>query len=205
MATMQTYTCPWCGTHYTEHRANCTNCGGALPVRTALTAGPLPPPPPRAVPSEFVRRVRYANRVYTVLGQVFSGLGVALGVIFLAVGAVTPVVVMLVLGVVFFAVFGGIGVAFLTYSRRKISRQLAAITQGVATGGVIEDVFVDMSVRVNHRSPTKVEYSFSVGGVRWTGSAHAWQPDPEMVRGAPVHVVYVVDNPGQSSLFPPVA
>lgn len=205
MANMQTYICPWCGTHYTEHRANCTNCGGTLPARTALTAGPLPPAPPRTVPSEFVRRIRHANRVYTILGQVFSGLGVALGVIFLTVGVVTPVVVMLVLGVVFFAVFGGIGVAFLTYSRRKISRQLTAITQGSATSGVIDAVYLDTSISVNNRSPTKVEYSYQVNGGRWTGAAHAWQPDPEMVRGAPVHVVYVVEDPGQSSLFPPLA
>ena len=37
------------------------------------------------------------------------------------------------------------------------------------------------------------------------GAAAAWNPDDTLQPGAPIYVVYLVADPGRSSIYPPLA
>ena len=97
------------------------------------------------------------------------------------------------------------GLAVLAYGRRSQNRRLRALIDGVAAAGQVVDVYVDQSVQVNGRSPWRVVYTFVVDGIHHEGGAHTFTPDEDYAPGVPVFVVYVADDPGQNSLYPPLA
>jgi hypothetical protein len=196
--------CPWCATAYLHYQSHCTTCGGQIPLRSHLSAGDPPPPPPRTLPAEFVRRIRKTASFETIFGAIFGGVGVLIGLIFVPVGIGAGLLLFVGLGLLFTLVFAGIGFAVLAYGRRKVNRALAALERGVAVIGRIESVELDYSVRVNQRHPWSVTYSFVANGVRQVGSQQAWHPDEETQSGAPVYVLFLPEDPGNSSLWPPV-
>jgi hypothetical protein len=200
----QPQVCPWCGTVYQEYRPNCMNCGGALPHRDLRSAGDPPPPPPRQLPAEFVRRARSASRFELIFGSIFGGIGVLLGLVFIPIGIASAIPVFLILGPIFLLVFGGIGFGALYWGRRRSSRLITVLAEGLAAPGTIEDIDVDVSVQVNGRSPWKVQYAFEVNGVRFAGAQQMWNRDPELAPGTRVHVVYMPQAPGINSVYPPL-
>ena len=111
----------------------------------------------------------------------------------------------LLLGLIFGAVFGGIGGAVLYTGRRRSRNLLQVLSEGVAAAGKVEEVEVDYSVSVNDRHPWRVGYSFVVDGIRHAGSGRAWNPDDTLQPGAPIYVVYLVVDPGRNSIYPPLA
>jgi hypothetical protein len=197
--------CPWCATTYMHHQSHCTTCGGQIPLRSHLSAGEPPPPPPRTLPAEFVRRIKKSASFETIFGAIFGGVGVLIGLIFVPVGITTGLLLFIGMGLLFTLIFGGIGFAVLAFGRRRVDRALAALERGTTVIGRIESVELDESVSVNQRHPWSVVYTFVANGTRQMGSQRAWHPDEETQAGAPVYVVYTPEDPGNSSLWPPVA
>lgn len=200
-----TVVCPWCGTVYERYQPNCSNCGGVLPNRDSRSPGAAPPPPPRQLPPEFVRRARRASQFAMLFGTIFAAVGGGLAILFAVLGAALGMWLFVFLGGTLGGLFFLAGLAVLAYGRRSRSRRLRALVEGVAAPGQVVDVYVDQSVQVNGRSPWRVVYTFSAGGVQYEGGAHTFTPDEEYEPGVPVYVVYVADDPGQNSLYPPLA
>src|ERR1041384_6578415 len=76
-------TCAWCGAKYATYQEKCHNCGGLLPHPPGDDAGPEPPPPPRQLPPEFVRRVRFKDNAFFIIGAIGLGFGLLFGGIFI--------------------------------------------------------------------------------------------------------------------------
>lgn len=180
------------------------NCGGKLPHRDLRSAGEAPPQPPRQLPAEFVRRARQTTRFELIFGSIFGGVGLVLGLVFIPVGLASGILVFLILGPLFLLVFGGIGFGALAWGQRRSKRLLQALEEGVSAPGRIEEIYVDESVQVNGRSPWKVRYAFEAGGVRYDGAQQMWNRDPALVPGTQVHVVYMPNDPGVNSVYPPL-
>ena len=202
---MQPIVCPWCGTTYANHQPNCSNCGGVLPHRDGQSAGPPPPPPPRQLPREFVRRARHSSQFELIFGGIFAGVGLFVGLVFTLIGLTTGEWLFVAIGLPIGLLFGGVGFGVLFFGRRRSRRLLKALAEGTATSGTITEVYVDNTIQVNGRSPWKVVYAFTANGAPQDGSGQAWHADPTLAAGAPVHVVYLPGDPGQNSLYPPLA
>lgn len=202
----QVIVCPWCGTVYQQYQPNCSNCGGVLPHRDATSAGDPPPPPPRQLPKEFARRVRRAHQFQFLFGGIFAAVGTILGGSFLLIGLVKSApIVFPILGIVFLLVFGGIGYGVLFAGMQGSRAKLKALSEGASALGTIDDIFLDNSIEMNGRLPWKVMYSFTANGGRQTGGQHLWQPDYSLEPGFPVYVVYLPEDPGNNSIYPPLA
>jgi hypothetical protein len=200
-----TVACPWCGTVYPQYQPNCSNCGGVLPHRDGASPGASPPAPPRQLPYEFVRRARRSSQFAMVFGAIFAAVGGFLALVFVILGAAVGMWEFALLGGGMGGLFFIAGLAVLGFGRRSQNRRLRALLDGIATVGQVVDVYVDQSVQVNGRSPWRVVYAFDVEGVRHEGGAHTFTPDEEYAPGVPVYVVYVAEDPGQNSLYPPLA
>jgi hypothetical protein len=174
-----------------------------LPQRDQTSPGAPPSVPPRQLPKEFVRRIRRAHQFQFLFGTIFAVVGTALGVAFLPVGIMTGMVVFLILGTVFLLVFGGIGYGVLLSGVRSSRIKLKALTDGLTASGTVDEIFLDSSIKVNNRSPWKVNYSFTVNGQRYTSGQHMWHADDSLEAGFPIYVVYLPEDPGQNSIYPP--
>jgi hypothetical protein len=110
---------------------------------------------------------------------------------------------------VLFALFGipflvgGIVMAVMGLSRAR--RTIRALTWGRWAPGTISDVYHDTSVEINGRSPWALVYAFDVAGQEYSGTARTWdRSTSEREPGQPIHVLYLSEDPDQSTVFPPV-
>ncbi len=207
-------TCPWCGTSYTEFRSKCSSCGASLPLppRTVPIAVDeeweqdlaVPPPPPRAVPHNYVWRLLSADAksvvglILTPIGAVFAPLGLMLtltvvaapvGIPFLAVG--TP---MLIAGLLLFA-----------RSYQAAQQATNVLATGEAVLGRIVEVDENLSVSINGRHPWRIRYQFPVEGHELEGTVHTLQPPgPGQQPGRPTYVLIAPGNPTQNTIYPPL-
>jgi len=181
------------------------NCGGVLPHRDHESAGDPPPPPPRPLPKEFVRRARRSSQFELIFGGIFAGVGTFLAVVFTIIGIAAALWVFVLIGPLIFLVFGGIGFGVLFWGRWRSNRLIQVLAHGVAAEGVIDDVYIDNTIQVNGRSPWQVHYSFKSNDVWHNGSQHAWQRDGALHPGIKVYVVYLPQDPGVNSIYPPLA
>jgi hypothetical protein len=152
-----------------------------------------------------VRRIRFTRNVFLLVGVVFLGVGGLMGPIFLIVGLAGGKGLFAVLGLVFTAVFGGLGLVLALKGHRDAMSVLRSFQFGRAAQGTIRSVYYDTSVRINQRSPWALEYSFEAGGRSVSGKARSWDDSVQGRQpGQPVHVLYLEEDPEQNTIYPPV-
>jgi membrane protein implicated in regulation of membrane protease activity len=201
-------TCPWCGTNYTSFQPNCDNCGGSLPLppETAPTPSaaslPAPPPTPRNVPQRAVWHILFSDAwavsslIFLLLGLIFTVVGIPLTVSLVAAFVGIP--------------FAGIGLLFLcgglailAWRYRVSDRIVDLLREGDAVVGEIVSVVQNYHVRVNGRYPWTVEYDYEVDGALYGGKVTTLsQPDLSQHPGSPVYILFMRDDPAQSTIYP---
>jgi len=201
-------TCPWCGTNYTSFQPNCDNCGGSLPLPPEMAPSPpakslvSPPPPPRHVPRQALWHIMFSDgwaisaSIFSLLGLVFVVVGVPLTVSLVAALVGLP---FLGLGLVFLA--GGI--AILVWRYQTAQETVEVLREGEAVVGEIVSVIQNYQVRVNGRYPWTVKYDYEVDGRLYGGKVTTLsRPDLSQEPGTPAYVLFMPDDPGQSTIYP---
>jgi hypothetical protein len=177
---MAIVTCPWCETQIPNPSfTNCPNCGGTLSFSDGNNPGPPPPLAPRELPAKFIKKVKYSNNVWTILGIVF-----------------TATVVLSILGIIFWR-----------KGLRMANAELNPLMNGTSTHGTITSVDENSAVKINGRSPFVIDFVFNANGRQMTGSVGNLfdQSSRSKKTGDKVWVVYMPDDPEQSSIWPPLA
>ena len=201
-------TCPWCGTSYETFQPNCDNCGGSLPLPSA---GPptaatdslrVPPPPPRRLPRNHVRRSLLTDGwaimagVFTLLGAIFGLVGITL----------TITIVAALVGVPFAgmgALFLAFGVPILIWRYGEAQQTAEVLREGEAALGEIVSVSQNRYVRGNRRHPWRIVYRFEAQGRGHEGKISTLsRPDLSQQPGRPVYVLFSHSDPGRNTIYP---
>ena len=199
-------TCTWCGTRYTQHQRNCTNCGGPLPGPTPPDPGPEPPPAPRSIPNAYIRRLYLTGNVPNLIGGIFAVVGalVSGGMLWMTYMVGPEVAWSALSGLIFV----GVGGLLLVVGVRRARNQLHALRDGVAVRGEIVDLHQDTTESINGRHPWAIVYHYDVGGRIHEGKVKSWDRAGSVMAlyavGSPVHVLYVRGRPERSALYPPI-
>ena len=205
----QMVTCPWCGTNYVRFQANCNNCGGPLPFPTQdsvrLSADlATPPPAPRDLNTRTIWRTLLTDGwaivagVFILLGTIFGLVGAGLTVTLVAAFVGLP---FLGLGVLFLA--PAVPMALWRYDGAR--RTVDVLRLGDAAQGRIAEVYENRFVRVNHRHPWVISYSFQVDGHTYEGKATTLRtPNQRQQPNQPVVVLYLPQEPSQNTIYPPI-
>jgi hypothetical protein len=201
-------TCPWCGTNYTAFQPSCDKCGGSLPLppETApipSTASlPAPPPPPRNVPQRAVWHILFSDAwavsslIFSLLGLIFTVVGIPLAVSLVALFVGIPFT-----GIGLLFLGGGIGIMVWRY--RVSDRTVNLLQEGDAGVGDIVSVSMNYQLTINGRHPWTVEYDYEVDGALYGGKVTTLStPDLSQQSGSPVYVLYMPDDPAQSTIYP---
>ena len=176
-----------------------------MPALPGLEAGDPPPPTPRTVPKLFERKIRYTSNVSFMAGAILFGVGLLQGLAFTMIGATTGMTAFVWVGPGIMILLGGLGASFLLHGRSKAGGVLKAFRDGRAVVGRIVDVHRDTSIKVNGRSPWAILYAFNAGGGEVEGKAQSWDVGAQAHKpGRAVHVLYVPNEPENSTLWPPV-
>jgi len=165
---------------------------------------PAPPPAPRDFRSGYILR-----KLLTDAWAIVAGVFFLLGSWFTLFS-----VVWTILSVDVFAglLFAGLGMLFLAVTlptliwRYKNAQQtLNVLRMGEATLGSIVDVYEDFRVKVNNRNPWTTTYRFQVFDRDYEGKTTTLRtPGLRQQPGQPVYVLYLKDDPGQNTIYPPV-
>lgn len=201
-------TCPWCGTNYLRFQSNCKNCGGILPLPGVDTAGDAaveygspPPPAPRVISDQYVRRIMWtdgwavASGIVALLGAIFTGLG-----ILLTLGIVTAFVGIPFVG--FGVVMLAISSPILLRRRRAAQQTVEVLREGEVTEGEITEVRQNYTVRKNLQHPWIIGYRFQMNGKAYTGAVSSYNRPEELRPGRPVYVIYLPDAPEHNAIYP---
>ena len=178
--------CGWCGTTNTDvARTNCVNCGGPLPPPPTLTVddpGAPPPPAPRQIPEKYRWRVMLWKNVLVMIGAIFT--------IVFCWSIIFPI----------------IGIPLWIIGHRRAQGKLAALERGLPGRAELLGVERDHSVKINGRSPWRIEYLFEDrSGQLHEGWQHTWQAQhTRRPVGEKFWVVYLPEDPEQNSIWPPV-
>ena len=176
-------TCPWCETQIPDTSfTNCPNCGGTLSFSQGSDPGPRPPNAPRELPKKFIKKIKYTNNVWTILGIVFT------------------------FAFIWTIVLSIVGIIFWRKGLRIAREELNPLMNGNAVHGTITNVSQNTSVKVNGRSPTTIEFSFEANGQKMTGDVGNLFDQASLMKrpGDKIWVVYMPDDPNQSSIWPPL-
>ena len=171
--------CPWCETEIPNPViTNCPNCGGPLSFSRGNDPGQRPPNAPREIPKLFIKKIKYSNNVWTILGIAFS----------------------------FTLVLTIPGIIFWRKGLRMAQHELNPLMNGTVAHGTITSVRENTSVRINGRSPYVIEFTFDAAGQKMTGNVGNLfdENSREKKPGDKVWVVYMMDDPKQSSIWPPL-
>ncbi len=167
-----------------------------MPPLPGMELGPPPPSAPRALPNGFAFRQRVTGNIMTVVGAGFLTIG----------SLFTWAMLVAKPWVALFPGFFALGGFFMTrQGLLHAGKVLRAFRTGVAVEGRVASVSSDMSTTVNGRHPLKLTYHFAVGGHEHEGVVVSWDSTIEnRMSGQPLWVLYVEDDPAQSTLYPPV-
>ena len=165
----------------------------------------VPLPAPRDVPPGYTRGVLLTSGwtitagVLSLLGFIFTGLGLILTAVFNLIGLDVPIgVPFMSIGLILLVV----GLPILAW-RYGQARQMARVFElGEATSGNVLRVHQKQSVRVNRRHPWVITYQFRMLGQEYSGQ-HTTLSDsgPELNPGQLVYILYLRDNPEWNILY----
>lgn len=179
--------CGWCETRNPPDRAACVNCGG--PLRTLSAAQEAPPPPaPRPIPAEFVRR---AIREDAWFGGAFAAIGGGMSLLFLCAA---PFFLPILLGLPITLLFVAIGAGIAYAGWRRAQGRVAVLREGAVAPGAVSSV-------VREGDGWRLTFRFDAGGAARERSVLSH--DPEITRFAPGFPVHVVHLGADSDVWPP--
>lgn len=189
-------TCGWCGTSYAQWQSKCDSCGGPLPPQPGMGIGPAPPSAPRQLPKGFAFRVKW-SRNFPVLAGLFcciiSSLMLTAMVSAKTWFAVVP------------ALFVFLGICLFWSGRKRAVGIIRAFRRGSLSEGSIVSVRLDTTQSVNGRHPWKLTYQFPVEECLHEGTLVSFDSTVgNRGGGQPVWVLYMPDDPSQSTMYPPV-
>ena len=192
------FTCGWCGVHYSEWQSQCSSCGGDLPP-AGDELGPPPPPTPRVLPRGYrVRQVWSAN-FNVIFGSVFFIAGTALTVLFATVKSWV---------VIFPALFALGGLSALIRGLSQARRTLRSFRSGEVAEGVFSSIAKDPMYAGQNSggAPWIVKYTFNTGSQKCEGTFSTIEDSTQALikAGKPVWVLYVKEDPSQSTIYPPL-
>jgi len=177
--------CAWCRSQFIDNTLiNCTNCGGTLEYSKSNSSesGPKPPLAPRELPKKFVRRIKYTGNVMTIIGMVFT--------------------------IPFFwtVIFPIIGIFCWRKGIKEANDELIPLEHGTPVLGEITSIQKDHTKVINGRSPFTVEFLFNVGSQKYSGSVGNIFDNVDQLKqkGDKIWVVYMLDDPELSSIWPPM-
>jgi len=202
-------TCPWCGTNYQTFQSNCDRCGGplALPAEASpASAGaadlPVPPPAPRPVADSYAWKLVWSDGwgvlgfVLSILGVVFTLVGLGLTVVLITAFVGVPFVVLGLL----LLIPGGI---LLSARYQRGLRTVSVLRAGEPATGQITRVEQNMAVRVNNQHPWKIAYQFRVRDLPYEGQVTTLNtPSAALQPGQAARVLYLAQAPQYNSLYP---
>ena len=197
-------TCPWCGQRNLADSLECRKCGGPLPVKAGAPLGAAPPPPPRALPKGYKKRMLWKDSPLTLIGSIFTALGAIMGCIFSIIALAAGVIFMLIGSFIgfLFLVIGGI--ALYTGIQQGLSK-IRPYEMGHSAIGEITEIYQDTTITVNGRHPWAVLYRFEIGGIPYEGKARTWNYAPKLKSvGDKVYVLYLSESPDKNALYPPL-
>ena len=184
-------TCPWCGTYYAIHptTTNCKNCGGILPKGNSKELGEKPSLPPRQLPKKFKQKVMLWKNTKAFIGFIFIIVGI-------------PTIIAFGFGLIFCI----LGFFLFKSGRAEGKEKIMALENGIATEGEILDVSFDTSESINGRNPYQIRYIFAdKNGQQQMDTVKSWDDNNAFrEKGDKIWVVYVPENPQQSSPWPPM-
>lgn len=192
--------CGWCGSDAAAGATNCARCGG--PLGSALGAGPRPPDAPRDLPARFVRRELVTGNTGVWFGAAWCALTGIFPALFTVLSCANPVMAPAALLSLVFPVPGVI-IGVVGY--RKARRRVDVLRHGRSATGTVDGAGPDTSVTVNGAHPWKLQYLFDADGRRLAGAVSSLDPGARAFAvGAPVHVVYLPEDPERNDLWPPL-
>ncbi len=180
---MAVLVCSWCEIVVPDATfTNCPNCGGPLPLSNGTDPGPIPPAAPRILPDKFVKRVKYYNNAYTMIGIIFT------------------------IPFCWTIIFPIIGVFLWKKGIRIANEELNPLMNGAHVHGTITSVSQDTSIQINGKSPYQVEFLFEFQGRSIAGDVgNLFDPIVLMKNpGDKIWVVFLPEDPNQSSVWPPM-
>jgi len=174
--------CGWCGqSNPRDQESLCAKCGGPLPAAPGADPGAEPPPVPRTLPADYVKRLRYTKNAVTIVGIVIT--------VILFWSLILPV----------------LGVALWITGLKRAKRKMMALESGETVRGRLLNVTRDTSVQKKGRHPWRIAVAYDTPKGEYVGEIEAWDPAQAGRRsGDPVWVVYVKEEPDLFALWPPL-
>ena len=167
--------------------------------------GPLPPPGPRELPKGYARKLMLSGNPMGIVGLIFLGVGLLILAIFPTVGIFTGLWLFLLIGGLLGLIFAGLGGTFSAIVYRNGMRKIRPYKDGVLAEGEVLTVRKDFTTTVNGRNPYIVEYFFRRDGQPFEGRCTTWSNLAiDLEKGHPLHILYLVEDPNQSVVYPPL-
>ena len=197
--------CPWCTQRNNQADLECRKCGGPLPTMSGSDPGPNPPLPPRTLPQGYKQKMMFRNSPLTLIGIIFFFVGFPLGIIFTIVGLIPGMWLMIVIGGGIGGLFTLLGIGMGYFGIQQGLKKIRPFEHGHATIGEIVEIYQDTSISVNGRFPWAVIYTFRFQGIEFEGKAISWNRAVQnhAVKDR-VHVLYLMNDPEQSVIYPPL-
>jgi hypothetical protein len=161
---------------------------------------PQPPPAPRQIADKFIWNLMLTNGwviaggVFAFIGGIFSVVGLSLTVAIFTAFVGIP---FLLMGIVF---FGG-GLAVILWRYQETQKTIDVLRNGQPANGQIADMQENLNVRVNHRHPWMITYTFQTNGQTYQGNVSTLRR-PDFRTGQQVCVLYLPQNPDYNALYP---
>lgn len=167
-----------------------------MPPQPGEGLGPPPPPVPRPLPKGFEFREKWSRNILACIGGLFFLIGSFIFLVFLLLG--------LLIGTPLPLLFMILGFVMLWIARRHAARTLKAFKRGTAVEGKVVSVAQDQSQTLNGAHPWKLIYHFPVGAQLHEGNVVSWDSTiTARSAGQPLWVLYLPEDPGQNTLYPP--
>lgn len=176
-------------------------------MSSAFRSQPLrAPEPPREVHSASAQNTASAGRLRRLFGVIWGSVGLGLALVFSAVGTLAGNTALLSIGTALagaFALAGAIVWAFGAGARRGAHELLR---NGIEAEGEVVGVRVEPRMRMNGRSPWRVEYVFpDARGEPVRAHMLSWDPAPPTLKaGDSVVVLHDPKRAARSILWTPL-
>ena len=167
-----------------------------MPPPPGRELGPPPPDAPRQLPRGFALRSLLTGNVTTILGCAFLGFAV---VMISAMITKPSVTLAMPLGI-FLA-----GFFMFRHGWVTASNMLRAFRRGRAVRGEIYSLNEDKTQSINGKHPWMLIYHFLVEGQLCEGTVVCWDTTVrQRSPGQALWVLYMENDPGQSTPYPPL-